>query len=258
MARVPDWNILVDRFLRDHGARLVRHVSVTTIVRIAAVIRRERDAGKGVDGIARALALVFPDIDRTRGLVIGRTETTRAQNYGTFVGAVESGGVDFKEWIAELVGARDSHAEADGDVVRVSEKFVLNGKEGPEYADYPGDPALSAGESINCRCTLAFLTADEVQRGLRADASAVFRRADDLRADYVRWTARTAQSHLTKVSAKILEAVREADDVATLDMVVRRAVETNQGTYEAMYQTIYGRLVPIFAQMAYDEHAQAA
>ena len=47
---------------------------------------------------------------------------------------------------------RDDHAEADGQEVGMDEAFDVGG----EQLMYPGDPAGSAGNTINCRCTVIY------------------------------------------------------------------------------------------------------
>ncbi|GIV53464.1 MAG: hypothetical protein KatS3mg038_3985 [Candidatus Kapaibacterium sp.] len=49
---------------------------------------------------------------------------------------------------------RDSHQHMNGVSVDLSAKFSVPGEHGVELADGPGDPSLSAGNRINCRCVL--------------------------------------------------------------------------------------------------------
>jgi len=46
----------------------------------------------------------------------------------------------------------------DGAVVGLDGFFDVSG----ESAEFPGDPALSASESINCRCAVEWVLAEEV------------------------------------------------------------------------------------------------
>ena len=78
-----------------------------------------------------------------------QSATLTATNYGSDV-------VAGQEWIATADSrTRESHVELDGEVVGINEPFS-NG------LDYPGDPAGDAAETINCRCTIGFLTPDEM------------------------------------------------------------------------------------------------
>lgn len=90
----------------------------------------------------------------------GRTAQSAGQEY-TYLQAKKKG-IDGREiWDATLDGrTRPSHGAMDG-ASKTDEGWVLlNGgtTAGPngELAMYPGDPNLSAGERINCRCRLRF------------------------------------------------------------------------------------------------------
>jgi hypothetical protein len=57
-----------------------------------------------------------------------------------------------KVWICQLVDSRESHAAANGQVVGPGELFVVGGF----FAEYPGDIALPAAESVNCQCVVEY------------------------------------------------------------------------------------------------------
>ena len=106
-----------------------------------------------------------------RAELIARTETGRAANIGSQVGATATGLVTLKEWIA----ARDNrtrreprdqtdHLIMDGVKLPMNEKFQVpnikgklmgeNGRYDP--MDYPCDSSASASNVCNCRCTLGY------------------------------------------------------------------------------------------------------
>jgi hypothetical protein len=99
-----------------------------------------------------------------RAEMIARTETGRAANIGSMVGTAATGLVTMKEWIA----ARDNrtrrvprdqfdHYHMDGIKVAYDEKFNVKTKNGGfEQMLHPCDPSGSAGDVINCRCTLGY------------------------------------------------------------------------------------------------------
>lgn len=91
---------------------------------------------------------------------IARTETVRGANYGAMQGAREHNFVVKKEWIAAMdertrPSKRSktpwSHRALDGDIVELEKPFNNN-----EDIMQPGDPDASPGNTINCRCTVAF------------------------------------------------------------------------------------------------------
>lgn len=99
-----------------------------------------------------------------RAEMIARTETGRAANIGSMVGATATGLVTMKEWIA----AKDNrtrrvprdmfdHLHMDGIKIPYDEKFNVKTKNGGfEQMLHPCDPSGSAGDVINCRCTLGY------------------------------------------------------------------------------------------------------
>lgn len=91
-----------------------------------------------------------------RATTIARTETISAYNVGATQAAdelaKELGGYQ-KEWLATGdAKTRPTHMDADGQKVWSEETFDVGG----EALEEPGDPAGSAEETINCRCTVLF------------------------------------------------------------------------------------------------------
>lgn len=113
--------------------------------------------------LTQRLQKELPELSRARAQAIARTETTMAYNTGhqaSYEQLANDGVLELVEWLSlrdERV--RDSHAAANGQKVKVGEKFKVGGSE----CEYPGDPSLPARERINCRCTTAavFEIADE-------------------------------------------------------------------------------------------------
>jgi SPP1 gp7 family putative phage head morphogenesis protein len=85
---------------------------------------------------------------------IARTETTKVEAAARFeVGkeAQKMGFKVYKRWIAtEDERTRPWHREADGQEVPLDEPFIVGG----EKLMYPGDENGSAGNVVNCRCTM--------------------------------------------------------------------------------------------------------
>lgn len=99
-----------------------------------------------------------------RAEMIARTETGKAANYGSMIGTAATGLVTMKEWIATKDARTrrvppDSfdHFHMDGIKVAYDEKFNVKTKYGGfEQMLHPCDPSGSAGDVINCRCTLGY------------------------------------------------------------------------------------------------------
>jgi hypothetical protein len=98
-----------------------------------------------------------------RAELIARTETSRAANTGSMVGAMSTGLVTVKEWIATRDNRtrripRDSadHLHMDGIRVPIDTKFEVKGKTFVDYMLHPGDSTAHAANVCNCRCTLGY------------------------------------------------------------------------------------------------------
>jgi len=101
-----------------------------------------------------------------RAELIARTETGRAANIGSMVGATSTGLVTIKEWIS----ARDNrtrreprdhtdHYNMDGVKLPMEKQFHVPNNQvglGYELMDHPCDSKASAANVCNCRCTLGY------------------------------------------------------------------------------------------------------
>ena len=94
------------------------------------------------------------DISATKAQRIVRTEAHRAREEGKLASlehAAKQGLNIKKRWVSAMDSrVRDEHGAADGQIVDMEESFVVGGEE----LEYPGDPAGSAENVINCRCTM--------------------------------------------------------------------------------------------------------
>jgi uncharacterized protein with gpF-like domain len=93
--------------------------------------------------------------------MIVRTESLKAMQYGQRTAQTNSRWQTQSEWIAATDHrTRHSHRDVDGDKVDEGDRFkvaIFRGKiqMGFDMMLGPGDPHASAGNVINCRCTLA-------------------------------------------------------------------------------------------------------
>lgn len=158
---LPVWADIVSAFLRLHGGALVKTMAGRSRAQVIAALRLVAPPlaadGAGLPTIARALRDEVSGMARRRATTIARTEVIRASNYASLAGAAQAAEDTslalVKIWVATGGGrTRESHAAADGQRQPLDEPFVVGG----EQAQYPGDPSLSAAESVNCRCTVAY------------------------------------------------------------------------------------------------------
>lgn len=84
------------------------------------------------------------------------TETLRAHSVAQEEAIQQCPAAEFKEWVhtgSYRNEPRENHVKMNGQTVPKNSNFHLTGADGITYlADYPRDPALPAGESINCHC----------------------------------------------------------------------------------------------------------
>lgn len=96
-----------------------------------------------------------------RALTIARTEVISAANAGGFQQLITAGFSSDecrKEWLAtDDARTREAHHKANGQMVGLLESFTVDG----EGLLFPGDPSGSAGNVINCRCSMAFAFTDD-------------------------------------------------------------------------------------------------
>jgi len=141
-------------YIERNRLPLIRTIEDTAKSYFQNVISRGVDEGLGVDEIRRSIndpSLMDWQINR-----IVRTEVTTASNLGDIYGAKATGYNIEKEWIAEIgQRTRDTHIVADGQVVPLSEPFVMDDG---DRLDFPGDNSYgaSAANVVNCRCSLGY------------------------------------------------------------------------------------------------------
>lgn len=118
------------------------------------------EAGESINQLAARLRTVAK-ISEPRALTIARTEVVPAANFGSLMQLKAVGFTDEecrKEWLATEDGrTRPAHLEADGQLVGLSQPFVVGG----DFLQVPGDPAGRAENVINCRCSVAYVFDDD-------------------------------------------------------------------------------------------------
>jgi hypothetical protein len=91
--------------------------------------------------------------------MLARTDLNSLSNGGSVM-AAQMVGAGFKQWLtAGDDRVRETHAEADGQIVPIDQEFDVGG----EALDYPGDPSGSDEEVCNCRCTVIYVDGPDVQ-----------------------------------------------------------------------------------------------
>lgn len=146
----------LQQFLID---KITFQVSANTRDKLLDVLQEGIAEGWGIDEMVKRLEdLPFLRYQAAR---ITRTEINRAANVGTMAGVDTSEYEMNKEWIAAHdvrtrgVDPKDKadHYRMDGQVIDFAEKFK-DPRSGEEL-EFPGDPKANAGQTVNCRCSVA-------------------------------------------------------------------------------------------------------
>jgi len=107
----------------------------------------------------------------SHALVISRTETIKAANYGAMQGAKRAGYQTNKKWISAKDNRtrripRDEygHLQVNGTIKPMDEPFLVPNKYGGfDKMMQPGDPVGNVADVVNCRCTVGFIVQRDAQ-----------------------------------------------------------------------------------------------
>lgn len=149
---------IIDYLQQFIFSRVILPITQTTRDLILSKLIEGEQNGWGITKIVQELGSI--DMTVGRAYTIVRTESLKAMQYGQRVAANKSRWQTVKEWIsAHDARTRTSHRIVDGMKVDEGQRFpvpiIKNGvQQGIDLMLGPGDPQASAGNVINCRCTL--------------------------------------------------------------------------------------------------------
>jgi hypothetical protein len=130
--------------------KAVLPISETSKARINTILDKAISEGWSVDKILEELGgEVFGEMTKRRARMIVRTEVVRASNFGGMAAAFDSDYEIEKQW-NEIKDFRTRISHRHGSGVGGQKRDLLS-----PYSNggqFPGDPELPPGESINCRC----------------------------------------------------------------------------------------------------------
>lgn len=153
-------------------------VEETTRYYIVRAIGKAFLEGLTNEETAAAILEIIPAISKARARTIARTETHGAANYGTNVASKKLDLPMKREWLSGQDkrtrttenGDLFDHVGANGQIVGPDDPFQIAKLDGgTEALMFPGDPNGSAGNVINCRCSLGFVVDRDaiIERTLR-------------------------------------------------------------------------------------------
>lgn len=151
--------IIRDYINRVGGDRIV-NINNTTMQRIRRVISMGEKEGLGVAVIGKNIFDVMSGaFSRSRSATIARTETHNAASFANHqVNASFGIPNQKKRWVSVSDDrTRSHHAQMNGVEVGLDEDFIVNGIP----MGYAGDPRGGAGNIINCRCVILYVTPED-------------------------------------------------------------------------------------------------
>ena len=193
-ARTDLFSYVILQYLNTKGLnQLAGNITETTRDQIKRYLIQGQEQGLTMTEIIALLKTA--GITDYRSELIARTETARAANIGSMVGAISTGLVTVKEWIATKDNRtrrfpRDSadHYDMDGVKVAIDARFEVRGKTFVDFMLHPGDSIAHAANVCNCRCTLGYTALRDANGKLlkysdnppQGDAGMIWRLLNDL------------------------------------------------------------------------------
>lgn len=155
------------RYVEEKTGDRIKTISETTREKMLQIVKstvgKALSEGLSVDEIRDILQQKFANMVDYRAVRIARTEVISASNAGSLQGAISTGIAFKKVWLATKTGhTRKGHLEMMDKSVGVMEQFSVpiydtkGAYLGSEKLNFPADPNGSAGNVINCRCTLVY------------------------------------------------------------------------------------------------------
>lgn len=147
---------------KDGVTTLAKDITETTQKQINAYMQTGINNGESISDLIKKLKEA--GITNYRAELIARTETGRAANLGSQVGAISTGLKTTKEWIATKDARtrrqpkdQTDHLHMDGVKIPMEEQFkVKDFKTGFDLMDHPCDSKAPLAQVCNCRCTMGY------------------------------------------------------------------------------------------------------
>ena len=155
------------QYVDAYTGNKVTHITDTTKKKALSIVKRciaeGIEQGLAIDKISALINSRLVNDIGYRAVKIARTEVIGASNAGSLQGAKSLNLKLNKVWFSSKTGhTRQSHQEMDKKIVDINDSFTVPKYDskgnflGTEKMQHPGDQNGSAGNVINCRCTLVY------------------------------------------------------------------------------------------------------
>jgi len=150
------------QFIAQSGGQRIVIVRQSYLEYINQIIATKLTNGKSMSEIATELQKLVRSrgFYRWQALRIARTETTTASNFAATQSGIVSGFVMEKMWISAIDSRTRRPPDSNFDHYSMNQKRVLQHEKfnvSGEQMSFPGSPQGSAGNVVNCRCTVAIV-----------------------------------------------------------------------------------------------------
>lgn len=145
-AAIADW-------IKTYAPRRITEVTHTTENDIRRIVANARVEGLSERDTAKLIRHAAPIKSASRAQTIARTEA-HGSSQGISLDVANKTDIPMvKVWLTNISDrTRDQHIDADGQKRPLNQPFDVDG----EAMEYPGDPAGSAENVINCRCVIGY------------------------------------------------------------------------------------------------------
>ena len=150
------WSDEVQDFVERYSADNVVDITDTTKKKLRNEIIASTAAKETVEELYKRINTLYDEkFTKYRSMVISRTETIGASNFGTRMSALQSKIMKYKKWITSGSDrVRDTHAAIEGEDRKINELYSIQ-------LMFPGDPLGPANEVIQCMCVEIYFTKEQ-------------------------------------------------------------------------------------------------
>lgn len=143
-------------WISEWSADLGKLMKLTSHNELQSILDKNLASGKGIQDFISDIQSSGIRNERYRARATAVTEALRAHSVAQEEALQQSPAVEEKEWVhtgSFRNDPRPNHEAMSGQIVPKDQPFTLYGADGGTYyPQYPRDPILPAGESVNCHC----------------------------------------------------------------------------------------------------------
>lgn len=150
-----EWVARARYYVNTVATERIRRITETTRDKVRQFLTDAVSEGWSISRTATELTSYTQALNKSRAIVVARTELISSANFGAIQGAKSTKLKLDKRWLATKDSrTRHSHQHVNGQTVDIDAPFTVNGYP----MQHPGDGTLGApaSELIQCRCAITF------------------------------------------------------------------------------------------------------